>query len=119
IPREDFTSLMYNNMSVMKAFVKMLTDNVQEKERQLLNLAYSTVRKRVAEALVLLHSRYAEEKDGDFTIAITRSDLANIVGTATESLIRTLSDFKEEGMVEMKGTNITITNLGKLKTLKA
>lgn len=119
IPKEDFFSLMYNNMGVMKVFVKMLADNVQEKEKQLLNLAYSTVRKRVAEALVLLHSRYADAKEKNFTIAITRSDLANIVGTATESLIRTLSDFKEEGMVEMKGTNITITDLERLKKLRA
>lgn len=119
IPKEDFFSLMYNNIGVMKVFVKMLADNVQEKERQLLNLAYSTVRKRVAEALVLLHSRYAESEERNFTIAITRSDLASIVGTATESLIRTLSDFKEEGMVEMKGTNITITDLEKLRRLKA
>ena len=119
IPKEDFFSLMYNNMGVMKVFVKMLADNVHEKEKQLLNLAYSTVRKRVAEALVLLHSRYADSKEKNFTIAITRNDLANIVGTATESLIRTLSDFKEEGMVEMKGTNITIVNLDKLKKLKA
>ncbi len=118
IPKEDFLSLMYSNMNVMKSFVKMLADNIQEKEKQLLNLAYSTVRKRVAEALVLLHNRYAAAEDKKFTIAIARADLANIVGTATESLIRTLSDFKEEGMVEMKGTNITITALEKLKKLK-
>lgn len=119
IPKEDFFSLMYNNIGVMKIFVKMLADNVKEKENQLLNLAYSTVRKRVAEALVLLHNRYADKNDKNFTIAITRNDLANIVGTATESLIRTLSDFREEGMVEMKGTNITILDLERLRKLKA
>jgi CRP/FNR family transcriptional regulator, polysaccharide utilization system transcription regulator len=121
IPKEDFFSLMYNNINVMKTFVKMLTDNVQEKEKQLVNLAYSTVRKRVADALVLLQKRYASE-DGDkknFSISISREDLANIVGTATESLIRTLSDFKEEKMVELKGSNITILNLDKLKQLRA
>lgn len=119
IPKEDFFSLMYNNIGVMKVFVKMLAGDIHEKEKQLLNLAYSTVRKRVAEALVLLHSRYADKQDKNFTIAITRNDLASIVGTATESLIRTLSDFKEEGMVEMKGTNITILDLEKLRKLKA
>jgi CRP-like cAMP-binding protein len=85
----------------------------------LVNLAYSSVRKRVAEALVLLQSRYDNEKGKNFSISISREDLANIVGTATESLIRTLSDFKEEKLLEVKGSNITIINLEKLKKLKA
>jgi CRP-like cAMP-binding protein/CheY-like chemotaxis protein len=119
IPKDDFFALMYNNMSVMRTFVKMLSDNVQEKEKQLVNLAYSSVRKRVADALVLLHKRYAENQSKDFTIAISRDDLASIVGTATESLIRTLSDFKSEKLVEMKGTNITILDPEKLRKLKA
>jgi CRP-like cAMP-binding protein len=73
----------------------------------------------VADALVLLHKRYSENKDQNFTIAISRDDLASIVGTATESLIRTLSDFKEEKLVEMKGTNITILDPERLRKLRA
>lgn len=119
IPKEDFFSLIYNNMAVMKKFIKMLSDNIAEKEEQLVNLAYSSVRKRVAEALLLLQARYDDNQDKNFSISISREDLANIVGTATESLIRTLSDFKEEKLVEIKGSNITITNVDKLKTLKA
>jgi CRP/FNR family transcriptional regulator, polysaccharide utilization system transcription regulator len=119
IPKEDFFSLMYNNINVMKAFVKILTGSIEEKERQLVNLAYSSVRKRVAEALVHLQNRYDKPTGGNFTIAISREDLANIVGTATESLIRTLSDFKSEGLVEIKGSNITIVDAEKLKKLRA
>lgn len=119
IPKDDFFSLMYGSMHVMKSFIKMLSDNIADKEKQLINLAYSSVRKRVAEALLLLQSRYDNNKDKSFSISISREDLANIVGTATESLIRTLSDFKEEKLVEIKGSNITITNIEKLKKLKA
>jgi CRP-like cAMP-binding protein len=54
------------------------------------------VRKRVAEALILLSDKYKANRDERFSMSISREDLANIVGTATESLIRTLSDFKEE-----------------------
>ena len=97
----------------------MLSDNIVDKEKQLINLAYSSVRKRVAEALLLLQERYDSNKDKSFSISISREDLANIVGTATESLIRTLSDFKEEKMVEIKGSNITIINAEKLKKLRA
>lgn len=119
IPKEDFYSLLYSNMEVMRAFVKLLSDNVLEKEKQLVNLAYSSVRKRVAEALVLLHERYSKESEQNFSMSISREDLANIVGTATESLIRTLSDFKEEKLVEIRGSNITITNVDKIRKLKA
>lgn len=119
IPKEDFFALIYNNMAVMKKFIRMLSDNIAEKEEQLVNLAYSSVRKRVAEALVLLQNLYDTKKDKAFSIAISREDLANIVGTATESLIRTLSDFKAEKLVEIKGSNITIVDAEKLKKLRA
>ena len=119
IPKDDFFALIYNNMEVMKAFVKLLSDNILEKEKQLVNLAYSSVRKRVAEALAHLHERYSKSGEKNFSMSISREDLANIVGTATESLIRTLSDFKEEKLVEIRGSNITILNLEKIKTLRA
>jgi len=119
IPKEDFFALMYSNMNVMKVFTKMLSDNILDKEKQLVNLAYSSVRKRVAEALLLLQSRFDTSNANNFSISISREDLSNIVGTATESLIRTLSDFKEEKLVEIKGSNITIINPEKLTKLKA
>jgi CRP-like cAMP-binding protein len=119
IPKEDFFALIYNNMSVMKKFIRILSDNITEKEEQLVNLAYSSVRKRVAEALIQLQHLYDTKKDKSFSISISREDLANMVGTATESLIRTLSDFKEEKLVEIKGSNITIVDPEKLKKLKA
>lgn len=119
IPKEDFFALMYSNQQIMKTFVKLLAGNIKEKESQLVNLAYSTVRKRVADALVLLHERYSDKKDQAFSMAISREDLANIVGTATESLIRTLSDFKAEKLVEIKGSSITLLAVEKLRSLKA
>jgi CRP/FNR family transcriptional regulator, polysaccharide utilization system transcription regulator len=119
IPKEDFFALIYNNLAVMKKFIRILSDNISEKEEQLVNLAYSSVRKRVAEALILLQNLYDTKKDKSFSISISREDLANIVGTATESLIRTLSDFKAEKLVEIKGSNITIVDAERLKKLRA
>jgi len=118
IPKEDFFPLIYSNLGVMKTFIRMLTGNVADKEEQLVNLAYSSVRKRVAEALVSLHTLYSGVNDSE-GISISREDLANIVGTATESLIRTLSDFKEEKLVEIKGGKITLLEVEKLKKLRA
>ncbi len=119
IPKDDFYALIYNNMAVMKKFVKILSDEILDKEQQLVNLAYSSVRKRVANALVSLFDRYNNEQKTKFNISFTREDLANVVGTATESLIRTLSEFKNDGLVEIKGSNITILNYEKLKKMKA
>ena len=116
IPKEDFYALLNNNHGVMKQFVKLLSNEIQEKEEQLLKMAYSSVKKRVAEALIKLQKQYQQHsKEASFNISISREDLANIVGTATESLIRTLSDFKHEGLIEIKGSNITIVDISKFE----
>ena len=118
IPKEDFFSLIYKNAEVSRRFIKMLSDNLLEKEEQLLNLAYNSVRKRVAEALITLHSRYKKDNEPQFTISISREDLANLAGTATETTIRTLSDFKDEGLLEIKGGTITVLHQDKLARMR-
>jgi CRP-like cAMP-binding protein len=90
---------------------------VEEQER-LLALAYSSVRKRTAQALVELRTRYHNGTDEVFKMAIARDDLANMVGTATESLIRTLSDFRNEGLIEIQASQISLVNLKKLEQMK-
>ena len=114
IPREDFENLLHNNREVMHKFIKLLAKNVTEKENQLLGLAYNSLRKRVADALLSLQKKYQKDNLEEFSIHISREDLANIAGTATESLIRTLSDFKSEHLIEIKNGNITIINQKKL-----
>ena len=89
-----------------------------ENEKQLVKLAYNSVRKRVAEALIKLSDKYKKDEDKRFSMNISREDLANIVGTATETVIRTLSDFKEDKLIEINGGTITIVNYDKLLKLK-
>lgn len=115
IPKEEFELLIYNNKEVAQTFIRLLAKNVSEKEEMLLNLAYNSLRKRVADALLSLHQKYRDDKQQQFSIHISREDLANIAGTATESLIRTLSDFKSEKLVEIKDGHITILNEQKLR----
>ena len=88
-----------------------------EKESQLLGLAYNSLRKRVADALITLQYKFKKSNDEKFSIHISREDLANIAGTATESLIRTLSDFKSEKLIEIKDGNISILNEKKLTAM--
>jgi DNA-binding response OmpR family regulator len=118
IPKEDFFELLYRNAEVSKKFIKILTDNLKEKEEQLIRLAYNSVRKRVAEALIDYYNKYKKDKKGDLQLQISRDNLANIVGTAPETAIRTLSDFKEEKLIDLKGSHITILNYDKLAGLK-
>ena len=118
IPKEDFFSLIYKNAEVSRKFIKMISDNLQEKEEQLVKLAYNSVRKRVAESLTTLYNRYKKDGEAKFSMNISREDLANLAGTATETTIRTLSDFKEEGLIDIKGSSITVANYDKLFSMK-
>ncbi|CAN5361827.1 response regulator [soil metagenome] len=118
LPKEEFYSLVFGNTAVAKNFIRILTKGVTDKQEQLIDLAYSSVRKRTAEALILLQDKYNNQPDTQFSMAIAREDLANIVGTATESLIRTLSDFKEEKLIEIKDGKIKLLDEKKLRTLK-
>ncbi len=117
IPKEEFENLLNSNREVMHKFIKLLAKNVTEKENQLLGLAYNSLRKRVADALLTLQEKYQNDNQDKFSIHISREDLANIAGTATESLIRTLSDFKSESLIEIKDGNIIISNQKKLAAM--
>jgi len=116
IPKEDFQQLIYNDISIASKFIRIITQNVKEKEERLLSLAYSSLRKRVAKALVDIHAKFNPSGDSN-SIEISRDDIAHYVGTATESLIRTLSDFKSEKLIEIKEGKILVSGLDKLRSL--
>lgn len=114
IPRKDFLELVNTNSQVARQFIKLLARNVGDKEEKLLNMAYSSLRKKVANGLLQVAEKF---KDSGSTIEISRENLANIVGSATESLIRTLSDFKSEKLIDIKGSRIVILDAKKLANL--
>lgn len=117
ITKDDFLQAVYNDMNIAGKFIKLITNNVREKEERLLHLAYDSLRKRVAKALVDITAKFSSGNPDVHQIDISREDIAQYVGTATESLIRTLSDFKSEKLVEIKEGKIRIINLEKLKNL--
>lgn len=116
VPKDDFMKMIFGDMNIASKFIQLITRNVQEKEERLLSLAYSSLRKRVAKALVDILEKFSENEKL-VPIEISREDLAQYVGTATESLIRTLSDFKSEKLLSIKNGNILIDQPEKLKNL--
>ncbi len=117
IPKKDFEELVNSNPAIAKKFIAMLAKNIIVKENQLLGIAYNTLRKKVAEALVSLLKKYHTNRNEPYQIDISRDDLATIAGTASESLIRTLSDFKTEGLVDIKSGKVIISDDRKLINL--
>lgn len=115
IPKSDFLTLIYSSKDMARKFIKMLSNNLEEMENRLLDIAYQSVRQRVARALLKINAKLQDEKNA--IITITRRDISNIVGTATESLNRTLADFKDEGLIEISGEGLRVINKQKLEKL--
>lgn len=109
IPKDDFLALLNRNRDVSAKFIRLLSNQVEEQERQLVRMAYDTVRKRTAEALLQLH-RTGKASGKTISLRVSRDDLASMVGTATETVIRCLSEFKSDEMIEIHGREIVILN---------
>ena len=117
IPREDFLQLISYDNQLAKQFIKLLTRNVVANEERLINLAYNSVRKRVATGLLEVQKKYKTAAEANPRLEISREDLAQVVGTATESLIRTLSEFKGDKLIEIQDGKIHILQESKLRNL--
>jgi len=115
IPKDQLERLLNLYPEVAKEFIKLLSNDIRDKEEQLMQLAYHSVRKRMAEAMLRLHKRQHNESE---SFKITREDLAAMAGMATETVSRTLSDFKDEGLIDKKGSIITILDLNRLAKMK-
>ncbi|WP_276370761.1 response regulator [Chryseolinea sp. H1M3-3] len=116
VPKTDFLTLIYSSKDVARKFITMLSNNLEEMEKRLLDLAYQSIRQRVASALIKMNENALKLRE-DAIISVARKDMANIVGTALESLNRTLSDFKDESLIEMSGKGIRVLNQQKLERL--
>jgi CRP-like cAMP-binding protein/CheY-like chemotaxis protein len=118
IPRNEFNALLFKDPGIAKRFIELLSGNLQEKQEQLLKLAYNSVRKRVADALINLAEKFQGSSTGSCEIKVSRDDLAAMVGTANETISRTLADFKDEKLIEKEGSTIKILSVEKLRKIK-
>ncbi len=115
IPKDDFLMLLYKDRDFSIHFIKMITTSSSEREDRLLSLAYNSIRKRVAEGLITFFDKKGAEDSQE--LSLMREDLAAMVGTAKESVIRTLSDFKDEGLITITKGKISLNNRAALEDL--
>ncbi|MBY0245015.1 MAG: response regulator [Sphingobacteriaceae bacterium] len=118
ISKADFMNNLLSHQAIAKMFLNLLSESVREKGEQMLQLAYFSVRKRVAQALVQVAEKFSDTSSGNYLIKISRDDLAALVGTASETVSRMLSDFKDEKLIQKEGNAIKIVSLEKLKNIK-
>lgn len=116
LPKEMLDELLNRYPEVGRQFIHILSNNLLEKEEQLLQLAYHSVRKRMAEVLIRLCRQ--EKQQGQVLLRISRDNLAAMAGMATETVSRILSDFKDEGIIERKGSQIGILDQDRLLQMK-
>ena len=112
IPKDQLDNLLNLYPDIAREFIKLLSNHIRDREEQLLQLAYNSVRKRMADTLVRLH----KQQGGDFKIS--REDLAAMAGVATETVSRTLTDFKDENLIDKKGSQITVLSPERLTKMK-
>ncbi len=113
VPKADFMQLLSDNSEFNQSLMKSICQEIGTLTDKVTNRAKKSVRERLAISLLMLREIYKNEDDGQagpVEINLSREDLANIVGTATETLIRLLHDFKEEKLITGKGRKITIEN---------
>jgi DNA-binding response OmpR family regulator len=115
IPSAMLNQLINSSPELGRSFIKLLSKDIREKEEQLIQLAYGSVRKKMAEVILRLHQR---ESTGNNELKISRDDLAAMAGMATETVSRTLSDFMDEGLIIKDGSVITVLELQRLTRMK-
>jgi len=109
ISKDDFLNMMDTNPTLRNGIMRELSKELADRAAFITNMAQKSVRERLAFALLLLMNVYENEP-----INLSREDMANFVGTATETLIRLLKDFKEEGLIEIHTRKLTVLNSKKL-----
>lgn len=115
VPKELFLGILAKDSDLTFEMLKLLSDDLRKAELQMTHIAQKPVRERVAEALLFIKETYGFEEDGSTINALfSREDIANIVGTATETTIRLLSEFNREEIINLKGKKIQIIDLPRL-----
>lgn len=111
IPKSEIIDDLKKNPSFTYDVLQQMAHDLKEADNIIVNMAQKSVRKRMAEVLVGIHNSFGTNSDGTLSVLLSREDFASLVGTATESAIRVLSQFKKEGLISTMGKQIKIEDI--------
>lgn len=115
IPKDLFMSMLQKDPSLSFEMMRIIAGELRKAELKITHLAQKPVRERLAETLLFIKETYGVEPDGfTLNVRLSREEIANLVGTATESAIRLLSEFKKDGLIELQGKKIRLLNQDEL-----
>ncbi len=117
IPKHEILELFKKNSEFSMGITKSLAEDLDEANASIANMAQKNVRERLAESLLFFEKIFGVDNDGFIAVSLTREEIANAIGTATESTIRLLSGFKKEGYILLSGKKIKLMNKIKLQHL--
>lgn len=114
IPKEIISDTLSTNPNFAVEVLRHMAHDLKEADDVIVNMTQKTVKQRIAEAFLYLRKNYGEDSEGFLALRLTREDIANVVGTATESCIRVISEFKKRGLIKTSGKRIKVANEKKL-----
>jgi CRP-like cAMP-binding protein len=117
VPKNEIMGFFDNNNQFSMNVMRTICGDLKEADSQMVNMAQKTVKERLAETLLYLQDTFGKNEDGTLKIQLTRDELASMIGTATESCIRLLSDFNKLELIELKGKKIILKDIPKLKKM--
>ncbi|WP_191859013.1 Crp/Fnr family transcriptional regulator [Hanstruepera ponticola] len=118
IPKSEIMSDLQNNSNFSMDVLQQMAHDLKESDNVIVNMAQKSVKQRLAESLLYIYEHFGNNDDGYLSVVLSREDYANIVGTATESAIRILSQLKKEGLITTSGKQIKIEDVNGLKRIE-
>lgn len=115
IPKSEIMGLFNQNNNFSMNVMKTICGDLKEADDHMVTMAQKTVKERLAETLLYLKETFGTNDDQSLKTQLSREELASMIGTATESCIRLLSDFNKNGLIEIKGKKIYLKDISKLK----
>lgn len=117
VPKEVIVNSMHKNPDFTLEVLRHMAHDLKEADDVIVNMSQKTVKQRIAEAFLYLKNNYGVDEEGYLSLTLSREDIANVVGTATESCIRIISEFKKKGYLRTSGKKIGIANEKELQDL--
>jgi CRP-like cAMP-binding protein len=117
IPKTEIMGFFNENNQFSMNMMKAICGDLKDSDDHMVNMAQKTVKQRLAETLVYLEENFGINEDKSLRLQLSREELAGMIGTATESCIRLLSEFKKLGMIELTGKKITLKERVSLKKI--